>query len=597
VSLLAQHKFIACHELVQAHIFCGLLSYDPVLAFGGVPLRNDDLEMALEFDGALLAKSTHYVSWGRPILFFSTAGCQDAARAPHWHRMQFNSYIFIFVFLPLVLGGYLLLRRTKFANAFMLLTSLYFYAVGALWYLAPFFVTALIDFFVGQQIEGSDDTAYRKRMLVISVVANLGLLSVFKYTGWLTSDLSLLLAPYGIAFTPIALALPPAISFYTFQSMSYTIDIYRREFKPYRNVIDYLSFVSFFPHLVAGPIMRARDLLPQLARIRSLPSAAIVSGAMFMILFGLFQKTVLADNFGGLVESIQRMMASPGAPLPPGMGLVFAYAFAFQIYCDFAAYTTIARGVARLFGVNLMRNFLTPYFSTNPSEFWSRWHISLSTWLRDYLYIPLGGNQHGPLLTMRNLMITMLLGGLWHGAGIFFIIWGLFHGLLLVLYRLVPIDEFLIRHLGRFGKFVSIVIFFHLVCIGWIFFRATPEQFWPIVNSITSLPGAVLETLGMYRDYWIQALKGHGNILGLLKGTIAGFIGKNWTFAVYSWGVMLFALPVLIADYLGWRRDCEFPDLFDRAHWVVRGAGILALIYGIIFFARREANEFIYFAF
>ena len=437
---------------MQARIFCGLLSHDPVLALGGVPLRNDDLEMAREFVGALLAKSTRYVSWGRPILFFPTAGCQDAARAPHWHCMQFNSYIFIFVFLPLVLGGYLLLRRTKFANAFMLLASLYFYAVGALWYLAPFFVTALIDFFVGQQIEGSDDQTYRKRMLVISVVANLGLLSVFKYTGWLTSDLSLLLAPYGIAFTPIALALPPAISFYTFQSMSYTIDIYRREFKPYRNVIDYLSFVSFFPHLVAGPIMRARDLLPQLARIRSLPSAATVSGAMFMILFGLFQKTVLADNFGGLVESIQRMMANPGAALPPGMGLIFAYAFAFQIYCDFAAYTTIARGVARLFGVDLMRNFLTPYFSTNPSEFWSRWHISLSTWLRDYLYIPLGGNQHGPLLTMRNLMITMLLGGLWHGAGIFFIIWGLYHGLLLVLYRLVPIDEILIRRLGRFGK-------------------------------------------------------------------------------------------------------------------------------------------------
>ena len=176
--------------------------------------------------------------------------------------MQFNSYNFVFVFLPLVLIGYSVFRRTRFANAFMLLASLYFYAAGALWYLVPFFVTALIDFFVGQKIEGSDDERFRKRMLVISVVANLGLLSVFKYTGWLTADLSRWLGSYGIAFTPIALALPPAISFYTFQSMSYTIDIYRREFKPYRSVIDYLSFVSFFPHLVAGPIMRARDLLP-----------------------------------------------------------------------------------------------------------------------------------------------------------------------------------------------------------------------------------------------------------------------------------------------------------------------------------------------
>jgi alginate O-acetyltransferase complex protein AlgI len=210
--------------------------------------------------------------------------------------MQFNSFNFIAVFLPIVLAGYLLLRRTRFANAFMLLASLYFYAAGALWYLAPFFVTALIDFFVGQKIQGSDDERFRKRMLIISVVANLGLLSVFKYTGWLTADLSPLLAHYGISFTPIALALRPAISFYTFQSMSYTIDIYRREFKPYRNVVDYLSFVSFFPHLVAGPIMRARDLLPQLAKRRELPDMATVNGALFMILFGLFQKTVLADN-------------------------------------------------------------------------------------------------------------------------------------------------------------------------------------------------------------------------------------------------------------------------------------------------------------
>ena len=343
---------------------------------------------------------------------------------------------------------------------------------------------------------------------MVSVVANLGLLSVFKYTGWLTGDLSRAgLRPTGLALTPVALARRPAISFYTFQSMSYTIDIYRREFKPYRNIIDYLLFVCSFPHLVARPIMRARDLLPQLARIRPPPSMATVNGALFMILFGLFQKTVLADNFGGIVETIQRMMGSKGDTLPPGVGLLFAYAFAFQIYCDFAAYTTIARGVARLFGVKLMRNFLTPYLSTNPSEFWGRWHISLSTWLRDYLYIPLGGNQRGSLKTMRNLMITMLLGGLWHGAGVFFIVWGLFHGLLLVFYRLVPIDKILSRRLGLFGDCVATVIFFHLVCLGWIFFRATPEQFMPIMKSIAAkLPApslkqfATLDPIGARSD-------------------------------------------------------------------------------------------------
>jgi alginate O-acetyltransferase complex protein AlgI len=276
---------------------------------------------------------------------------------------------------------------------------------------------------------------------------------------------------------------------------------------------------------------------------------------------------------------------------------LFAYAFAFQIYCDFAAYSTIARGVARLFGVNLMRNFLTPYLSSNPSEFWSRWHISLSTWLRDYLYIPLGGNQHGPLMTMRNLMITMFLGGLWHGAGFFFIVWGIFHGLLLVLYRLVPVDVFLIQRFGRVGKLLSIVLFFHLVCIGWIFFRATPEQFLPIVRSIVTIPQAIF---GAFHDAIAEQLT-----VGLtwmtpvriFGGAAAKFMAGNWMVAAFGWGVLLFMVPVWVTDYLGWKHGCEFPDLFVRMPLAVRVVLILALIYGMVFFARREANEFIYFAF
>jgi len=500
--------------------------------------------------------------------------------------MQFNSFQFIFVFLPLTLGGYLLLRSTRFANLFMLVASLCFYAIGALWYLVPLFITALLDFFIGQKIEYTTNRTKQRVLLTVSIVANLGLLSVFKYSEWLLG--------HSLHIFGIALTLPPAISFYTFQSMSYTVDIYRREFKPYRNVVDYMSFVAFFPHLVAGPIMRARDLLPQLARYRALPSAAVVSTALFMVLFGLFQKTVLADNFGLIVESILRMLA--GGSLPPGMGLLFPYAFGFQIYCDFAAYTTIARGVARLFGVNLMRNFLTPYFSSNPSEFWTRWHISLSQWLRDYLYISLGGNRHGAAATLRNLMVTMLLGGLWHGAGVFFIIWGAYHGALLVLYRLVPIDRFLVERLGRAGKLLSVVLFFHLVGFGWIFFRATPEQFMPIINSIMALPGAVIDVFGSYATYWHQ-VSSPTDFVRVLIGTVWGFVAKNWTFAVYTWGVFLFAVPLWTTDYLGWRRNCEFPDLFESMPWLVRSAVIVALIYGIIFFARREANEFIYFSF
>lgn len=512
--------------------------------------------------------------------------------------MTFNSLSYVFIFLPLTVLGYLLLRRTRFANLFMACASLFFYAVSAIWYLVPMFISALIDYFVGQKIHDSNDPAYRKRLLILSVVANLGLLSVFKYTGWLSQELASLLALFGITIGTISVTLPPAISFYTFQSMSYAIDIYRKEFHPYRNVVDYISFVSFFPHLVAGPIMRARDLLPQLAKMRPLPNGAEINIAFFMILFGLFQKTVIADNVGGIVQLITNMMSPAHDELPPGVGLLFMYGFAFQIYCDFAAYSTIARGSAKLFNVNLMRNFLTPYLAMNPSEFWQRWHISLSTWLRDYLYIPLGGSQHGKLLTMRNLMITMLLGGLWHGAGFFFILWGFYHGLLLVIYRLVPIDEFLIRCMGpRIGKVIAIAIFFNLVCFGWIFFRATPEQFGPIWNSILAVPSAVISHIASYLPYFERVSFFSLDFLRAIKGTINGWVSSNWVLTVYGWGILLFALPVVITDILGWRKGVEFHDLYERMPTWLKVVMILLLLYAIQFFGRRESNEFIYFAF
>ena len=380
--------------------------------------------------------------------------------------------------------------------------------------------------------------------------------------------------------------------------MSYTIDIYRREFHPYRNVVDYISFVSFFPRLVAGPIMRARDLLPQLAKQRPLPGNAEVSAAFFMILFGLFQKTVIADNVGAIVGLVTNMMGPTHSALPPGIGLLFMYGFAFQIYCDFAAYSTIARGSAKLFNVNLMRNFLTPYLAASPSEFWQRWHISLSTWLRDYLYITLGGNQHGKLMTLRNLMLTMFLGGLWHGAGFFFILWGVYHGLLLVLYRLFPVDELLVRFLGRrAGKFVAVVLFFHLVCIGWIFFRATPDQFVPLWNSILALPGAIASHVASYAPYFQKASPFSLDYLRLFKGMLAGWLSANWVLMVYGWGIVLFALPVVVTDLLAWRKGVEFPDLYERMPLWLKVAIILLLLYAIQFFGRRESNEFIYFAF
>ncbi|HEV2171911.1 MAG TPA: MBOAT family O-acyltransferase, partial [Nitrospira sp.] len=350
------------------------------------------------------------------------------------------------------------------------------------------------------------------------------------------------------------------------QTMSYTIEVYRREMAAARNLIDYMAFVTFWPHLVAGPIMRARNLLRQLETLRPVVTADETRYALILIAWGLFKKLVLADNFGHIVESIEGSVRANVNP--PGMGLLFAYAFAGQIYCDFSAYTDIARGSAKLIGVELVRNFHTPYFSASPGEFWRRWHISLSTWLRDYLYIPLGGNRQGRWMEYRNLMITMGLGGLWHGAGVLFILWGLYHGALLVIYRLVPINGHLERRLGLIGKWASIIITFHLVCFGWILFRAHTDTIIPLLQSIPHKDTIKLFLLG--------------------NSTVAG---------LYRHGVFALGAVVLLTDYLGYRKDVEFPVLLRNLNPYAAGIFAVACYFGITIFARREAAQFIYFQF
>lgn len=409
----------------------------------------------------------------------------------------------------------------------------------------------------------TDQAGYRRSLLIASIVANLGLLAFFKYAVWFTDTANSFFVVLGVgALLPaMAITLPPGISFYTFQTMSYTIEVYRREMKPARNLIDYMAFVTFWPHLVAGPIMRANDLLTQLSRTRPVVPAAEFRQACMLIVWGLFKKLALADNFGNIVDSIDGGFRSGG--YFAGSGLLFAYAFAGQIYCDFSAYTDIARGSAKLIGVDLVRNFHTPYFSASPIEFWRRWHISLSTWLRDYLYIPLGGNRSGRLAEYRNIMITMGLGGLWHGAGILFIVWGVWHGLMLVLYRVFPIHSFLANRLGILGKIVSIIITFHIICIGWIFFRANVNTVVPIFGSIADMFTS--------NDFML--------------------------FLLYGRGVLALSVVVLVTDYLGYRKNDEFPDLFPRLNPYLC-AGFAAMCYlGITIFAKREAAQFIYFQF
>lgn len=512
--------------------------------------------------------------------------------------MVFNSVNYIFIFLPITVVGYYLLRGTRFANIFMLAASLFFYAASSVWFLLPLFFTSLLDYFLGKKIYDSSDSNHRKKLLIASVICNLGFLSFFKYTNWISAEMTALFAFFGLTLSTVSVPLPGGISFYTFQSMSYTIDIYKKDFKPQRSCINYLDFVCFFPQLVAGPIMRAKELLNQLAAFRKFPSKAQISTAFFMILFGLFQKIVVADNIGAIVETITKLINPDGTRLAPGLGLVFAYGFALQIYCDFAAYSTIARGSALLFNVNLPHNFLTPYFSASPSEFWRRWHISLSTWLRDYLYIPLGGNRNGVWQTNRNLLITMFLGGIWHGAGFFFALWGLYHGILLIFYRKFPIDIHLIKMFGaKAGKFFSIVLMFHLVCFGWILFRASPQQFIPIISSIISVPAAIIDHIQNYKEYFQETNIFSIGFLKICHGVLNGWFTANWYLTVYGWGLILFSASIIIFDYIAWKKNSEFSDIYNLQTLPIKVFLLIFLIYGLQFFGKREANEFIYFAF
>ena len=312
----------------------------------------------------------------------------------------------------------------------------------------------------------------RKLWLLASLFANLGLLAVFKYFGFFTQ--SFIAAAESVGFSVnapmMAIVLPIGISFYTFQTLSYTIDIWRGDMRPTRRLFDFAAYVAFFPQLVAGPIERARALLPQFEARRRWNAERAGEGAL-LFLWGLYKKTVIADNLAPIVNAA---FASPSESSPAFM-LLGVLAFAVQIYCDFSGYSDMARGLARMLGFELMVNFDLPYFSRTPSEFWRRWHISLSSWLRDYLYVPLGGNRGGALATYRNLFLTMLLGGLWHGAAWTFIVWGAFHGGILAVYRALGVDTKIERARGSGALIVNIIawgVMSVLTLIGWTLFRA-----------------------------------------------------------------------------------------------------------------------------
>ena len=349
--------------------------------------------------------------------------------------MLFNSYTFwVFFGVVLLLYRSLALRQQ---NYMLLAASWLFYYSLSGWFLVLLIGTSVMDYLLGLRIDSARTDRARKGCLLVSVVVNLGLLGYFKYAGFFTAEAVRLFGAIGInlPLPVLHVILPVGISFYTFQELSYTIDIYRRELRPVRRMSDFMLYVAFFPQLVAGPIERSSRLIPQvLTERRNLRGD--FSAGMYLVLSGLFRKVILADNMAGITNAI---FSTPADQLSGGECLIGIYAFAFQIYGDFSGYSAIAQGIARWMGFDLMTNFRHPYLAISPSDFWRRWHISLSTWLRDYVYIPLGGNRGSRFATYRNLLLTMFIGGFWHGAAWTFIIWGLFHGLLLCAYR--PIER------------------------------------------------------------------------------------------------------------------------------------------------------------
>lgn len=400
----------------------------------------------------------------------------------------------------------------------------------------------------------------RKLFLTASVLANLGILGIFKYFNFFVDSAETILQPLGFQtqFPSLSIILPVGISFYTFQTMSYTIDIYRGELKATNRFLDFALFVSFFPQLVAGPIERASELLPRILAPRKL-SFKQSSRGLYLIFFGLFKKIAIADS---IAKSVNSIYASSGQV--SWLDIVLAtFLFAVQIYCDFSGYSDIARGVSKLFGIELMLNFNFPYFSQNPSEFWRRWHISLSTWLRDYLYITLGGNRQGNVY--RNLMITMVLGGLWHGAGWNFVLWGFYQGSLLCIYRLgtkvFSSIKLLPKSLSKINSLTATLVFFIFTCYGWLLFRANSFE------QIVSFTQILFTDVGNFN-------------LTILKPTLAGLCG----------------LPLLIIyEFFAFYNQSR--NFYIRIPAVIRGIFYALLTIIMIMGMSNEPEQFIYFQF
>jgi alginate O-acetyltransferase complex protein AlgI len=400
----------------------------------------------------------------------------------------FNTIDFAWFFAIVFLLALGLSHRRQ--NLLLLVASYVFYGAWDWRFTGLLALSTVVDFWIARALAVETDARRRRALVSASVAVNLGILGFFKYAGFFAEGLRDLFGLVGVDLPPFVLevVLPVGISFYTFQTLGYTLDVYRGRVEPARRLLDFALYVAFFPQLVAGPIERANHFLPQVLAPRRIDRERVYSGA-WLVLWGLYKKVVIADNLADLVDAVYAAGSSPTG----GEVLLAAWVFCWQIYCDFSGYTDVARGVARMLGFDLMVNFRLPFLATSPADHWRRWHISLSTWLRDYLYISLGGNRGGSLRTYRNLMLTMALGGLWHGAAWPFVLWGVFHGAALCIHRaLAP----LLARVAPRGRAVRalwyllrVAFTFQIVAFGFLLFRSSS------IRQIGELLGALLDGL------------------------------------------------------------------------------------------------------
>ncbi|MCD6303477.1 MAG: MBOAT family protein [Planctomycetes bacterium] len=484
--------------------------------------------------------------------------------------MLFNTWTFA-VFFVIVYGLYRLLPYKR-QNLLLLAASYVFYGWWDYRFLSLIWISTVLDYICGRAIHSAGGGRKRKAFLAASIAGNLGILGFFKYFNFFAGSFAKLLGSLGLQanLPTLHIILPVGISFYTFQTMSYTIDIYRGQLKPTRDFLQFAVFVAFFPQLVAGPIERARNLLPQFARPRQCSAEKFRDG-LWLVFWGLFKKVVVADNMARIVNAA---FANPSAY--GGADLFIAVnAFAFQIYGDFSGYSSIARGVAKMLGFELMVNFRFPYFATSPSDFWRRWHISLSSWLRDYLYIPLGGNRRGKRRTYANLMTTMLLGGLWHGAAWHFVLWGFYHGLILCIYRLFggasthgrriaaarPPAAGLPSPWPAVKWLLAAAVMYQLTCAGWLIFRAQDlATIWTFARGIAL-------------DWRLSAT------------------GAQWAHSM-----LLYCWFLLAVELWQFAAGAEVVLLAGRSRLVRLNVWLFVLC-SLMFLSAGEGKEFIYFAF